>query len=464
MAPTKFRPQSPGIDSANEVKRPPGVFYFEGAPINRQTIAQSQSAEYRKTLLCGYCGNQLRHRYKCHNCSKRAPRSQEEGTKDHHEILELWKDGDYVTNVMNENTRLKEPSKHGDIYSLEHPSMSAVSLNDFSISRSKSQIEDLQVKSPHRHSNRDKTKRYPEPLSSRYVSFGDTSYFEEQSLSTGRNTARTTVSASSNGTHSILSTTKLKHEHPPADEDNLAWTTAIMMGWRSHQKRLPEEMSYDFRRHLFVGNRTDDHFKMRRRTKKEFIAETACERLWLPHHKEYILSKKMLTGKFNVQDYHVLQDREKSGTVTGWKKPLVQESVSQEYGHLLYGPGVERDPKNKGFATISEKDAELLRTEKLKRCKVEALRKQLAADGYQAKPTPALVGIGMSSMTSSVSNFPKPVYSASQVSMGMGAGSRDILNERMKPKPEPIRHFRSTGGEDRPHYVERSRDLRRLKF
>ena len=68
MAPTKFRPQSPGIDSANEVKRPPGVFYFEGAPINRQTIAQSQSAEYRKTLLCGYCGNQLRHRYKCHNC------------------------------------------------------------------------------------------------------------------------------------------------------------------------------------------------------------------------------------------------------------------------------------------------------------------------------------------------------------------------------------------------------------
>ena len=33
-----------------------------------------------------------------------------------------------------------------------------------------------------------------------------------------------------------------------------------------------------------------------------------------------------------------------------------------------------------------------------------------------------------------------------------------------KPRDTEIRHFRSTGGEDRPHYFGRARNLRRFKI
>ena len=343
--------------------------------------------------------------YKCSKCKTVLPKTQLDPTKDHEEILDAWHDGEYVTNVVNDNFPT-QPSHHS-AYTLGSPSMSQVTLNGPFGAPSKS---------------------------------------------------------------SILSQRKLKYHHPQASSndngplfDNIEWTAAVLMGWRSHQRRLPEEeMSYDFRRHLFMGKRTDDHFKMRPRTKKEFAAETAFDRLWMPSNHEYKLSQKLLTGKFHLKDYGVLEDeKEKELTEPGWKKPTAQgKPYSKRFAHLLYGPGSKRDPKNKGYAVIEPR---------------RPVPKLMSGADLDASTVGSTVsgdtvgtaggkGIGTDALASSLvgeegrSAAKKPHALAPVVGTARGT-----TGSRLPSRETKFRPFRSTGGEDRPHYVDRARDLRRMK-
>jgi len=238
--------------------------------------------------------------------------------------------------------------------------------------------------------------------------------------------------------------TDLSRRNLPTDNgplfDNLEWTTALLMGWRSHEPRAPredEEMSYNFKRHLFIGkkDRTDDHFKMRPRTKKQFNAEHAYQRLFLPSHSGYKLSGKLLTGTFHVDDYNTLEKPEEvAAAERGWKteesKQHKLQPYSKRFAHLLYGPGSQRDPKNKGFMTKAEHHR-----------KIPSL-----ADGGDA----IAAGAGATSPAGDT-QLPR-------------AKVRVLAPIQDAPVPKIYRAFRSTGGEDRPHYVDRSRDHRRMKI
>ena len=445
------------MDSANAVKRPPGVFYFEGAPIQRGTIEKSFSHNFRKALYCGYCGVAMK-KYKCKECSRSIPMSQMDATQDHEEILEAWKDGEYHSNMQQVNTK-RPPSEHGDNFSFGDPSMSRLTEQQFKNGYAPNTSA---VSSACRWKG-------PKPTGSGGGGgWGGGSITKERDMSGslagsdalggggtlggGRGRAYPPSRAaygSSDGS------TDLSRRNLPTDNgplfDNLEWTTALLMGWRSHEPRAPredEEMSYNFKRHLFIGkkDRTDDHFKMRPRTKKQFNAEHAYQRLFLPSHSGYKLSGKLLTGTFHVDDYNTLEKPEEvAAAERGWKteesKQHKLQPYSKRFAHLLYGPGSQRDPKNKGFMTKAEHHR-----------KIPSL-----ADGGDAS------SVGSTDGSAAIAAGAGATSPAGDTQLPR-AKVRVLAPIQDAPVPKIYRAFRSTGGEDRPHYVDRSRDHRRMKI
>ena len=56
------------MNDASSVKKPPGLFYFEGKPINRSTVEKATTKKFLKAVLCGYCGGPLKKGYQCKEC------------------------------------------------------------------------------------------------------------------------------------------------------------------------------------------------------------------------------------------------------------------------------------------------------------------------------------------------------------------------------------------------------------
>ena len=443
------KPAIPGMSSKDEAKRPSGTFYFEGAPITRKTLMDSSSTKYKKKLLCGYCGIPLKY-YKCPRCEKTAPRSQEDPTRDHEEILDAWRDGEYHTNVQRiNNPRTPQPS----VYEPGKKSISQLTLPKGMIAEGSSSVvfaDDTQSRIPKRD------------------------LYEDHIL-------------------------RAKAGDKGPLFDNLEWTAALLMGWRSHdhpkvrpgtkfdheKKPFDDEhgMTYDFRRHLFLGNRTDDHFKMRPRTKKQFVAETAYERLWLPSEKEQRLGKALLTGTFDLRGYKTLEDpREKTTTDPGWKRADVQQPYSKRFAHLLYGPGSERDPKKKGYLlTAKEREEERLRKEREMKLRLLDGGATAEEGGKEGASLQSDSGALKTDMDASLSPSTLPrsrktttttttttAAAAAVVPLASSSGQEQLHGGTVRVSRQkavmPFRPYRSTGGEDRPHHVHRSRDLRRMKM
>ena len=206
------RPKSPGMSSEDEVKKFRGSFMMDGKPMTRTLIQKSTNNKWKKRLLCGYCGEKIKG-YLCESCSKRKPSCQEDGTTEHEEILDAWKDGEYVTNVVGLNftpeASYHEPRGDTNPYSITNPSMSQVTI-DPSLSWNYDALDD--------------------------VPFG---HGGGGSLLEGGGSTVNDVNITPRSDHSdgILSLRKLKYQHPTI-QDSAEWNAALLLGWRSHQKRL----------------------------------------------------------------------------------------------------------------------------------------------------------------------------------------------------------------------------------
>ncbi len=474
------------MNDASSVKKPPGLFYFEGKPINRSTVEKATTKKFLKAVLCGYCGGPLKKGYQCKECLIRKPSSQLEGTTDHKQILSAWRDGEYTTNVENERLRIKGPSIH-EGYSMGSPSISQISLGDGI----------------------------------------NASEFMDQPSATSTKGVK--------NRSSIVSVTKLQtSEHPDTrnwTNESIEYTGALLMGWKSNKLRIePKEMSYDFRRHLFKGKITDDHFYMRPRTEREFAWETAPERLWLHGHHSMKMNEQLVGGTFSTKEYDVLKDQHavnetvKKTRLHGYRMPghyspersginssSKMESLRKpsqisdsEFGHLLYGqpsgyayspreptplPNITSPISTQNFRpAMSARAKSRENSRATNRSGRDSAGANADADGrkndsnggsdsrsgsqksnlHSRGGQSAAVGSGLLIESQDAALFWQQQNPPRDFKMSGGAISRrgpgSLAVTANNLKPGGYRHFRSTGGEDRPHYVDRSHNLRKMKF